>query len=160
MGTHGSHASATPHGIASVRVHPPPTLSPASASAPPPTPARPSSPASQRSPGQKSRPAQFLHRTLPAQRHLHRHLGDGIHDPVEILLPDRGNLGIRRGIQEVNGVWHSALDRELHGVQVVAQSPAQAETHPAQCVPSTLQSTAADFPSHSAHDAAPWDRIS
>jgi hypothetical protein len=38
-----------------------------------------------------------------------------------ILLPHRRNLRIRRRIQKVNRIRHSALHRKLHRVQVIPQ---------------------------------------
>src|SRR5687768_15228936 len=46
-------------------------------------------------------------------------------DPFEIVGADRVQVGIGRGVHEVDGVRHAVLDGELHGVEVVAERLAQ-----------------------------------
>ena len=48
-------------------------------------------------------------------------------DPVEVVVADRVQVGVGRGIHEVDGVRNAVLDRELDGVQVVAERAAQRE---------------------------------
>ena len=56
---------------------------------------------------------------------LDRELGDGVDDPIEVRLPDRMHIGVRRRVHEVDRVGNAVLDRELHGVEVVAERAAQ-----------------------------------
>ena len=56
---------------------------------------------------------------------FYRVFGDGVYDPLEILLADRMQLRVGRGIQKIDGVGDAVFDRELDGVQIVAQRAAQ-----------------------------------
>src|ERR1700722_7704822 len=76
-----------------------------------------------RCPYQELGPAILLHWILGALCHLDCHLGRGVDDPIEVLLAYGRDFRIGSGVQEVDGIGHAALDRELHRVQVVAQSP-------------------------------------
>ena len=58
-------------------------------------------------------------------RLLHGQLGDGVDDPVEVRLADRVQVGVRRRVHEVDRVGNAVLDRELDGVEVVAERAAQ-----------------------------------
>ena len=74
---------------------------------------------------QKRRPAQFLRRILIAKRFVYSHFRDRIHDPIEVLLTHGMDVGIRRRVEEVDGIGNAVFYRELHRVQVVTQRPAQ-----------------------------------
>src|SRR5215469_2603629 len=59
-----------------------------------------------------------------------RQLGDGVHNPVEILLAHGVNVSVRCWVHEVDRVRNVVLAGELDGVQVVAERLAQGDRVP------------------------------
>ncbi len=57
----------------------------------------------------------------------HGQFGNGVDDPVEVLLADRVDIRVGRGIHEVDGVGDAVFAGKLDGVQVVTQRAAQCE---------------------------------
>src|SRR5579872_1726919 len=76
---------------------------------------------------QKRRPAQLMGRILVAEGFFHCHFRHGIHNPLEVLPSDRIDVGIWRGIHEIDGVRYPIFDGELNGVQVIAKGLAQSQ---------------------------------
>src|ERR1700687_5318751 len=73
----------------------------------------------------KRRPAQLFRWVLIAKGFAYSHFRNRVHDPIEVRLTHGMDVGVRRGIQKVDGVRNSVFYRELHRVQVVTQCPAQ-----------------------------------
>src|SRR6478672_73583 len=48
-----------------------------------------------------------------------------VHDPLEVVSPDRGDVRVRRGVQEVDRVRDPVADRELDRVELVPERPGQ-----------------------------------
>jgi len=59
---------------------------------------------------QEARPAQLLHDARPGVGLLDGQVGYCVHDPLEIFRPHGMVVGIRRGIQKIDGVRHVGLD--------------------------------------------------
>src|SRR5262249_31770884 len=55
------------------------------------------------------------------QRAIDHQSGHLLDDMLEIKLRNTVALEVRCGIQEVDGIWHSILDRKLNRVHFVAQ---------------------------------------
>ena len=56
---------------------------------------------------------------------LDREVRDRVDDPVEVGRAHRVQVGVGRRVHEVDRVRHAVFDRELHGVQVVAERLAE-----------------------------------
>ncbi len=67
--------------------------------------------------------------TLPVccLRFFDGQLGDGVDDPVEVVFADGIDVGVGRGIHEVDGVGNAVFAGELDRVQVVAQRATERE---------------------------------
>jgi hypothetical protein len=76
--------------------------------------------------GQQSVPAVGgLLLLVRAQCHADAHIGHLLHRPLEIVLGQRVDVHVRRGIGEVDRVWNAVLDGELDRIHVVAECLAQ-----------------------------------
>ena len=54
-------------------------------------------------------------------------VGDLLDDPVEVGLANGMEIGVGRGVHEVDGVGDAVLYGEFDGVEVVAERPAELE---------------------------------
>src|SRR6478736_4008625 len=58
-------------------------------------------------------------------RLLHREIGDGVDDPVEVGAADRMQIGVWCRVHEVNRIGDAVFDSEFHRIQVVAKRTAE-----------------------------------
>src|SRR5579872_1902150 len=74
---------------------------------------------------QKTAPVEIRLWLLVAQCFVDCQLRDTFDHPLKISFADRMNVGVGRGIQEIDRIWHTVLDRKFDCVEIVAERAAE-----------------------------------